>query len=543
MPPKKPTVLVTDNIHPAALELLKPVATLVNEPKMTPARLLELAPTLDAILVRSASQITAEVIAAAPKLQIIGRAGVGTDNIDVPAATARGIVVVNSPSGNTVAASEHTVAMLLALARRIPLADAAMKAGKWERSKFVGSELFGKTLGVIGLGKIGKRVATIARALEMKVLVYDPFLNEAAARELGVEAVTLDDIWARAEVITLHAPLTTDTRHIINKDTLAKCQDGVRIINCARGELIDGVAVADAVASGKIAGVAIDVFAEEPPSFDTEPLTKLGDKAVLTPHLGASTEEAQRNVAIDVAEQVRNYFEAGFAANAVNLPSLRPELLAPVRGYLPMAEALGALVWQLAKRPAGQAPPRPKILDLLGAGNLHEHDLTPLRLATLKGLLSPLRESVTYVNAPLVAEETGLQVTTANRAEAETFTNLLRVTLTLDDGSQVSAAGTLIGEGNFRFVEVNGFQSFIDPTRYLLFAPHHDRPGMIAGLSTLLGRDGINISALQVGRRERGTVGGESMMIFNLDAPVSDATMNEMRAMEGVYDTRFAALS
>lgn len=528
-----PSVLITDNINDTAVRILNGVCDVTYEKALSHEQLMERIGNFDALMIRSASTVSADVLAQGGRLKIIGRAGVGIDNVDLPSATQRGVIVVNSPEGNTVAASEHTIGMLFALSRHIPEADTLMKQGKWNRNALVGVELFGKTLGIIGLGKIGSRVAKACLAIGMKVLVFDPFLSQAVAEDLGISPASLEEIWEKADYITIHAPKTRETTHLLNDQTLAACKPGVRIINCARGGIIDEAALARAVQSGHVAGVAIDVFEQEPINPDN-PLLALNSRAVLTPHLGASTEEAQINVAIDVAEQIRDFFEFGYARNAVNIPMLRKEILDPVKYYMPMAEALGSLVRQLADGAITQ-------IEIIAKGSVTQHDTSPLTLAVLKGILSPVREGVNYVNAPVISDELGIQVKESSIKSAENYLNLLVVNLTTDKRTY-RVSGTLIANDIYRIVEVDGFATALDPSKHILFAPHHDRPGMVAKAATVLGNHSINISALQVARRQASAIGGESVMIFNLDNPLSEALLSEICAIDGIYDAVYIRL-
>jgi D-3-phosphoglycerate dehydrogenase len=536
-----PNVLITDQIHESAVRILRPVAQVHYHAKLTDAELRQLLPDMDALMIRSASKVTAQAMAAAPRLKIIGRAGVGTDNIDVSAATQRGIIVVNSPEGNTVAAAEHTVGMLMSLVRHIPRADALMKQGTWNRA-LVGVEVFGKTLGILGLGKIGARVAHVCQALGMQVLVYDPFLPAATAKELGVTSVPLDALWEQADFITIHAPKTPETTGLLNAQTLARCKPGLRLVNCARGGIVDETALAEALASGQVAGAALDVFSAEPLPAD-HPLFHLPEsvqqRLVLTPHLGASTEEAQLNVALDVAQQIRDFFEHGFARNAVNLPMLRKELLDPVKPYMPLAEILGSMARQLADGPADH-------VEITAKGTLASVKTAPLTLAVLKGILSHAREGVNYVNAPLLAEESGLGIKESATKDTEDYLNLITVSLYTRPTpgaptKKVSVAGTLIAQGIYRVVALDGYRTTITPETHMLFTPHKDQPGMIAGVATLLGREGINISGLQVARRGA-EAGGESVMIFSLDNPPSPEVLEEIRRQPGIYGARTVSL-
>ncbi len=530
----KPKVLITDNINPSAVDLLGNDVEVVYEKSLSARELAEKIPEMDALMVRSASQVTKDIIHAGRRLKIIGRAGVGTDNIDLAEATQQGIIVVNSPEGNTVAASEHTVGMLLSLARHIPEADASMKAGEWNRGALTGVEVFGKTLGVIGLGKIGSRVAKACLAMGMRVNVFDPFLSPARAEELGVNPVDLDAIWEESDFITLHAPKTRETANLLNRDTLAKCRPGVRIVNCARGGIVNEADLAAALESGHVGGAALDVFENEPLNPDS-PLLKLGGKVILTPHLGASTKEAQVNVAVDVAKQIRDFFKDGYARNAVNLPTLRKEILDPVKHYMPMSEVLGSLIRQFAKGAA-------QSVEITAKGTVAREDISPLTLAVLKGMLSLNREGVNYVNARLIAEELGIEVKESLVTSVESFQNLLQITLVTDQRTY-RVAGTLIHGDNFRIVDVDGYAVTLEPTEHILFTPHEDKPGMVGLVASILGNEKTNISALQVARRIGSKApGGESIMIFNLDTPVSDSTLAAIRAQSGIIEALYIHL-
>jgi D-3-phosphoglycerate dehydrogenase len=532
---EKPCVLITDGINLQAAKILEDCCEVLYEPKLSHEELLKRIVSVEGLMIRSASTVSADVLAQAERLRIVGRAGVGTDNIDVGMATKKGVIVVNSPEGNTVAASEHTVGLLLALARHIPEGDATLKNGMWQRNKLVGVEVYGKTLGVVGLGKIGRRVAKTCLAMGMKVNVSDPFLTKAMAEELGVSVVTFDDILETSDFITIHAPKTRETTNLFNAEAFVRCKTGLRIVNCARGGIINEEALAAAIENGTVAGAALDVFEQEPPDAHN-PLLHMGvhaNKLVLTPHLGASTEEAQVNVALDVAEQIKEFFSYGYAKSAVNIPLLRPEMLDPVKQYMPMAEVLGNFIRQMAKGAA-------QSVEITAKGDLGQHRSEPLTLAVLKGLLSSAREGVNYVNAPSIAEDSGIQVKEASTKSAGNYLNLLEVKLSTDERSY-TVSGTLISDEIFRLVEVDGYQMALKPTAYILLTPHHDRPGMIAQVATLLGEENINISALQVARKGP-EAGGESVMVFNLDNPLSDALLAKIRKLEGIYGSLFIML-
>ncbi|MFM7469460.1 MAG: phosphoglycerate dehydrogenase [Vampirovibrionales bacterium] len=527
----KPKVLITDGINPIAVNLLKETCEVIFEPKLSPEALLEKVKEVDGLMVRSASQVTEAVFQAAPSLKIVGRAGVGTDNIDVAAATRAGAIVLNSPEGNTIAAAEHTVAMVFALSRHVPEGDATLKAGKWERSKLVGNELFGKTLGLIGMGKIGSRAASILKAAGMKVLAFDPFASKQMAESLGFQLVeSLEDIWATADIITLHVPKTAATQNMVNASVLAKCKKGVKFVNCARGGLVDEQALADAIVSGHVAGAAFDVFSQEPVNPEN-PLLALGNRVVLTPHLGASTEEAQVNVAIDVAEQMKSFFSSGFCNNAVNMPVMKREVIDPVKHYMSLAEMLGRTVAQLAPKQA-----RFKGVTISYEGSLSQRTFSPLTLTVLKGLLSHTREGVNYVNARMIAEdELHLHITETTRPKvAEGYRNQVLVELHLEQGDTITASATLVSEGISQFTSLKGFRAVVEPSAEMLLVPHQDVPGAVAKVTSLLGHVGVNISGMTVARLERETSGGASIMVFNLDTPVTETLLEQIEKLPGI---------
>jgi len=523
-----PTVLVTDQINAKAVEILEGVCTVKYIAKLSADELLDAVKDCDGIMVRSASVVTAAVMAAAPKLQIVGRAGVGVDNVDLNAANTRGIVVVNSPEGNTIAAAEHTTGLMFALARHITRGDASLKAGRWDRKALTGIELYNKTLGLIGLGKIGSRVAKAAKTLGMKVIVYDPFISKAVAEEIGASHTTnLDDIWNNADFITVHVPKTKDTVNLISKDTLAKCKEGVRIINCARGGIINEADLADALRSGHVAGAALDVFDSEPLDMDS-PLraADIADSLVITPHLGASTEEAQVNVALDVAEQLRDFFQTGAIRSVVNMPLLRSNIMDPIRPFLGLAEAMGAMARQLIDGATAE-------VELVAKGSLADENIAPLSLAVLKGVFSVNQEGVNYINASHIAKERGVAVKESKSTAKGSFPNLLTVKLKTDSTS-IHLSGTLMATDIIRVVDLDGFKTSIKPTPHMLVIPHEDKPGMIAKIGTVLGDANINISALQVGRKDA----GDSVMIFNLDSDADKDTLTAIDRVDGCHGSK-----
>jgi D-3-phosphoglycerate dehydrogenase len=520
-------VLVSDPIEESGFSALHDVAKVDVKTDLTPQQLLEVIGEYDALMVRSQTKVTAEVINAGKKLKIIGRAGVGVDNIDVPAATRRGIVVVNSPAGNTIAAAEHTLALMLALARHVAPADASVKRGEWKRTAYVGAELFGKTLGVLGLGKIGSHVAKVSQAMGMKIVAYDPFVTPERAEELGVTLATVEELVSQADFITVHVPKTPETSHLLDAKMLAKARPGVRLVNCARGGIIDEDALVDAIKSGQVAGAALDVFEQEPLAKDA--LRELGNKVVLTPHLGASTEEAQLNVAIDVAEQIAEVLRGGEARSAVNLPAVRPELLASLRPMFGLAEKLGVVAAQLADGPI-------EAVEVAYLGGLAEQEVKPLTTAVMKGILTPALgvDGVNFVNATYLAKERGIHVSELKTQEETEYVDLIRVKVrTADRERQV--AGTLMGNGILSIVQVDEYAFNLFIKGAMLFAPHQDVPGTIGKVGTLLGENNINIFGMQLGRS---AVRGPALMVLNLDDEVPETVLDHIRSLPGFFDVK-----
>lgn len=525
-------VLVCDHIHPSAVEILRPLAEITESGPLSEAELCEQIGLYDALLVRSQTKVTAKALAAAAgKMKIIARAGVGVDNIDVAAATEQGIVVVNSPEGNTIAAAEHTLGLMMALARYIPAADASLKQNEWKRKDFTGSELYGKTLGIVGLGKIGSHVAKVAKSLGMHLIGYDPFINAERAARLEVQVMDLANLFKQADFITLHVPNTPETKHMINAESLASMKPGVRVINCARGELIDTPALVAALESGQVAGAALDVFEQEP--LKDSPLMGLGPKVVLTPHLGASTEEAQINVALDVAEQVAAILRGEQAQNAINIPSMMPHLLKEVQPYFPLAEKLGSFIGQLQSCAI-------KEVRITYFGELAEKPTDPLKVAVLRGLLSPtLKERVNYVNALLLAKERGITLTESKSSESHDYANLIQVEVHFEEGKR-TVAGAILGEKQERIVNIDGFPLSSVPQGCLLIIPHPDKPGMVGVVGEFLGKHDINISGIQLGRHARR---GPAVMVVNIDEALSPELLKIIEAHAEFRDTRMVVLS
>ncbi len=520
-----PKVLVSDPIDQAGLDILSQVAQVDVKTGLSNEELVQIIPEYDALMLRSGTRVTPEIIEAGNQLKIIGRAGVGVDNVDVPTATRKGIVVVNSPEGNTIAAAEHALAMMLALSRYIPDANHSVKNGKWDRKSYVGAEVYKKTLGIVGLGKIGSHVAAAAKAMGMKLLAYDPFISLERADHLGCRLVDMDLLFRESDYITLHIPKTPETANLINAEAIAKMKPTVRIINCARGGIIDEAALAEALKEGRIGGAALDVYENEPLEADS-PLRSLGKQAILTPHLGASTAEAQINVAIDVAEQIRDVLLGLPARSAVNIPGLYPDALEKLRPYLQLAENLGNLVGQLAGG-------RVELLNVRLQGELADNNSQPIVVAALKGLLSQaLRERVNYVNASIEAKERGIRIIETRDGSIRDYTGSLHLEAKGALGDH-SVTGALLGDGEIRITDIDEFPINVPPTHHMLFTRHRDMPGIIGKIGSLLGSFNVNIASMQVGRK---IVRGDAVMVLSLDDPLPEGILAEIMKVPGIRD-------
>jgi D-3-phosphoglycerate dehydrogenase len=517
-----PKVLVSDKLAQEGVDILRQVAEVDIKTGLSEDELCNIIGNYDALVIRSGTQVTAKVIEAARNLKIIGRAGVGVDNVDVPAATEKGIIVVNSPGGNTIAAAELTVAMLLALSRNIPQAYVSMRNKEWNRSKFTGNEVYKKTLGILGLGKIGQEVAKRCQAFGMKVIAYDPFISAEVGKQLGVDLVEFEECLKYSDYISLHLPKSKETIGMIGAKQFEMMKDGVRIINVARGGIIDEDALVNALKSGKCAGAALDVYSTEPPDFSSE-LFELPN-VITTPHLGASTEEAQTNVAIDVAEQIVDVFEGRSARSAVNMPALSPEVLAAVQPYLPLAEKMASLAAQTSEG-------RPYQVEIRYGGELAKIESGPISRAVLVGLLKPaMGETVNPVNAPLMAKSRGIEVIESKSPEGGDYSSLLSITVTSDKGVN-RISGTLFGAKEPRVVEMGGFPIDIAPTGVLLVSPHIDRPGVIGQVGTILGNENINIASMHLGRK---TPGQNALMVLSVDSEVPESIIEKIAAIPGI---------
>ena len=524
-------VLVMDNVSEEGLTPLRKeesIEVVIGKP-MDEETLVSAIGEFDALIVRSATKVTEKVLQAGSRLKIVGRAGVGVDNIDVEAATRRGVLVVNAPDGNTIAATEHTIAMMLALARNIPQAAAKMREGIWDKKSFTGVELRGKVLGTIGLGRIGTAVAKRAQALEMEVIACDPYMSAEKAADLQIELLSIEELFKRADFITIHAPKTKDTYYLINDQAFSLMRDGVRIINCARGGVIDEGALHRAMLSGKVAGAALDVFEVEPSTEN--PLFKLPN-FIATPHLGAATKEAQINVAIDVSKEIVDVMNGRLAKNAVNIPSISVATLNIIGPFLSLAEKMGGFLAQLLRG-------RLSKLEVIYSGEMFSVDVNPITTAVIKGLLDPvLNESVNFVNAPLLAKNRGLKVLQSVNGEAMGYANLITLKVSTDI-EEKCVAGTLLGKNDAHLVMIDGYRVDTIPSGHLLYVPHIDKPRIIGPVGVLIGEHNINIASMQVGRIDRG---GTAIMMLSVDAQVPEETLKAISLIEGVLDVRLVSL-
>ena len=521
-------VLISDKMSPKAAEIFRQRGVEVDEkPGMTPEELAACIGDYDGLAIRSATKVTPAILESATNLKVIGRAGIGVDNVDIPAASTNGIVVMNTPFGNSITTAEHAIAMMFALARQIPQADASTQAGKWEKSKFMGVELTAKTLGIIGCGNIGSIVADRAQGLSMKVIAFDPYLTEERAVKIGVEKVDLDELLARADVISMHTPLTDSTRGIIGKDALTKVKEGVMIVNCARGGLIDEAALKEAMDTGKVRSAALDVFAEEPAKEND--LFGI-DGLVATPHLGASTAEAQVNVAIQVAEQMSDYLLDGSITNALNMPSVSAEEAPRLRPYMELADQLGSFAGQIT-----ESAIRKVSIEFEGLAT--ELNTKPLVSTILQGLFRPLMASVNMINAPLVAKERNVEVAEVKNDRDGDYQTLIRLVVETENRTR-SVAGTLASLRRPRIVEVDSVPLEAEVTETMLYVVNEDKPGFIGALGTVLGNQGINIATLNLGR-PKGE--GTALALISVDSQVDESTLTALQALPHVQKAKSLA--
>ncbi|TWH28611.1 MULTISPECIES: phosphoglycerate dehydrogenase [unclassified Aminobacter] len=514
-----PRVLVSDKLSPTAVQIFKDRGVEVDylpDLGKDKEKLLEVIGQYDGLAIRSATKVTEKLIAAATNLKVIGRAGIGVDNVDIPAASRRGIIVMNTPFGNSITTAEHAIALMFAVARQLPEANASTHAGKWEKNRFMGVEITGKTLGVIGCGNIGSIVATRGVGLKMKVIAFDPFLSEQRAEELGVEKVELDELLTRSDFITLHTPMTDKTRGIINKDAFAKMKDGVRIINCARGGLVVEADLVEALKSGKVAGAGIDVFEVEPAT--ESPLFGM-ENVVCTPHLGASTTEAQENVALQVAEQMSDYLIKGAVSNAINMPSITAEEAPRLKPFIKLAEVLGAFVGQATEDPV-------KEVEVLFDGSTATMNTRALISAALAGLIRPMVADVNMVSAPIMAKERGIILSEIKRDKSGVFDGYIKLTVKTDSMTR-SIAGTCFSDGKPRFIQIKGINLDAEVGQHMLYTTNDDVPGIIGLLGSLCGKHGVNIANFALGRDRPG---GDAIALLYLDAPFPEHVLTELLA-------------
>jgi D-3-phosphoglycerate dehydrogenase len=520
-------VLVSDKLSDQGVKILSDAGLTVDvNTKLSPQELLQAIPNYEGLVVRSGTKVTKEVLAAATKLKVVGRAGSGLDNVDLEEATRRGIVVMNTPGGNTITTAEHSISLMLSMVRMIPQATASTKAGKWEKGRFTGIELYNKVLGVIGMGQIGGHVARLAQGLLMRVIAYDPYLSPETAQKAGVEKVSLEELFRRADIITVHVPLTPETTKLINADSFKLMKNGVRIVNCARGGIVDETALYDALASGKVAGAAMDVFEKEPVD-PNNPLLQ-SEAVVCTPHVGAATTEAQEQVAVAIAEQMADYLIKGVIRHAANLPSVPADLLPTLQPYLVLAEKMGAFVAQLYEGALQQ-------VTIEYRGEVAELNTPPLTIAALRGLLNPILENnVNYVNAPVVAKERGIEVREVRSDDAGNFTSQLVLKIKTDRGAQ-QVAGTLYKKSEPRIINVNGIPLEVTPSGSMLVLVNNDQPGVIGTIGTLLGDSHINIARMELGRE---APNGRAISVIGIDAPVSSSLLEQLRRLPQILSAK-----
>ncbi len=522
-----PKVLISDALSPASVQIFKDRGIEVDfQPKLGKDKdaLAEIIGGLDGLAIRSATKVTPKILEKAKNLKVIGRAGIGVDNVDIPAATAKGIIVMNTPFGNSITTAEHAITMMLALARQIPEADASTRAGKWEKSKFMGVEIFNKTLGVIGCGNIGSIVADRGIGLRMKVIAFDPFLSHERAKDLGVEKVELDELFKRADFVTLHTPLTDKTRNIIDAAALAKMKKGVRVINCARGGLVDEAAIAEALTSGHVAGAAFDVFVEEPATDN--PLFSLPN-VVCTPHLGASTSEAQENVALQVAEQMSEYLLRGAITNAINFPSISAEEAPKLKPFVDLAEKLGSFAGQLTENPITE-------LQITYEGEVAQLNTRALTSAVLAGLLRPMLGDVNVVSAPVIARERGMAVEEVTREAESDYESLITVTVVTEKQKR-RVSGTVFADGRPRIVNIKGIRMDAEFGPSMIYITNYDKPGFIGKFSSTLGEADINIATFHVGRE---APGGNAVALIEIDGELPEKVLEQVRALPQVQQAK-----
>ena len=517
-------IIITDSVDTKCVSILEAAGHQVNyKPGMPKEEIKKVINEYNGLVVRSATKVTADVISLMDNMEVIGRAGTGVDNIDIDAATRKGIMVMNTPGGNTVSAAEHTIALMLTMCRNTAQANQSLRSGKWDRKNFQGTELQGKVIGVIGLGKIGREVALRSKAFEMKVIGFDPVLSDDVASKLGIKLVKLDEIFEQSDIITVHVPKSDETKDLISEATLAKCKNGVKIINCARGGIVNETDLVKAINSGKVSGAALDVYTKEPPDFSSELIQH--PKIITTPHLGASTEEAQEKVAIQIAEQIVDLFNEKPVRGAVNASALDSILNKDIHPYIKLGENLGALHAQLIQ---GQL----KKIDINYSGQLLHSSTTLLSTSVLKGFLSKMMtEAVNFINAPLLAKEMGIIVNETKSGANTTYTNLMAVEFT-SDKERRSLAGTVFGNNEIRIVNIDSYLLELNPEGNMIFYSNIDRPGILATVSKILAEENINIAGLSLGRNE---MGKEALTVINVDSEIDKKSVDAISSISGVH--------
>lgn len=519
-------VLISDNLAPVGARILRTAGLGVDiKAGLSPDELMKIIPEYDGLVIRSATKVTADIIEAATNLKAVGRAGIGLDNVDIAAASKKGVVVMNAPDGNATTAAEHAIAMLMSLSRNVPQATASMKAGKWEKKTFMGREVTGKTLGIVGIGRIGSIVADRALGLHMKVIAYDPHMPKDLVDKLGVELATLEELAKKSDYVSIHVPLTKETKHLISTDFFKNMKNDAMFIDCARGGVVDEEALYGALKEGEIAGAALDVFADEPTNLEKTPLLAL-DNFICTPHLGASTSEAQENVAQAITEQMADYLLKGIVRNAVNVPSVSGDVLSQVGPYVSLAEMLGSFHMQIAKGGVEQ-------VTLEYCGDIANMVTEPVTVAFLKGLFTPiLQDAVNYVNAPLIAKERGIRIVESKTGSSEDFTSLLVIRVKTSEGENM-LAGTVFGKKEPRLVRFNTFRLEALPSGPMLFVYNKDVPGVIGDLGTTLGRHEVNIARMTVGREEGH---GRNVILLSTDTLISKELLQKVKALTYIDD-------
>lgn len=526
-------VLISDNLSQVGVDVLKKAGLEVDvNTGLAPEELKKIIGDYDGLVIRSATKVTADLLEAAHKLKVVGRAGIGLDNVDIPAASQKGIVVMNAPDGNATTAAEHAIAMMMSLSRNIPQACQSTKAGKWEKKKFMGREVTGKTFGVIGVGRIGGIAASRAQGLKMKTIAYDPHMPKEMAEKIGVEIVSLEDLAKRADYISVHVPLTKETKHIVSTEFFENMKNDAMFIDCARGGVCDEDALYDALVNNKIAAAALDVFDKEPTSLDSCPLLGL-DNFVCTPHLGASTNEAQESVAFIIAEQIADYLLKGAVTNAVNVPSVSDDVLAQVGPYLNLGMMLGCLHMQIAKGGVAE-------INIEYSGYLAELNTNPITVAFLKGLFTPiLKDAVNFVNAPIIAKERGIRIIESKSETSGDFVNTLSIKVKTSEGENV-LVGTVFGRNEPRLVRLNDFRLEALPSGPMLLVFNNNVPGVIGALGTTLGKSGVNISRMTVGREEENN---QNIILLSTDELVSKELLAEVQKVENITNAQVLDLT